>query len=219
MPHRTFLLPTALAATLLLGACFEAELPPGALSCSPAAERPCPATMVCLGPEPEGFGGRCYPDSYALLPAAADTFVIVGSSSSFGSNVLISVSAQPRHGYLRFDLRQLPGAVVEARLRLRVMGASSESHTMRLRTVTGDGWSEATMTWATRPAADAVALADFDPTQGTWSELDVTAAAAREQGGDGLLSLRLEALEGFAGFASKEEQALYRPQLLVNTDR
>jgi hypothetical protein len=209
----------ALAATLLLGACFDADIPAGALTCSPAMERPCPAAMVCLGPAPEGFSGRCYPDSYALLPAAADTFVIKDSDASFGGFGLISVSAQPRYGFLRFDLRGLPGATVDARLRLRVMGTSEEPHAMRLRTVANDGWSEATMTFATRPAAGDV-VADFIPVKDTWVELDVTATARQEQDVDGLLSLQLEALQGFAGFASREEAATeLRPQLMVNTSR
>jgi hypothetical protein len=204
-------------ATLPPSGCFEADIAPGAMGCSPETERPCPAGMVCLGPGGGGFSGRCYPESYALLTPAADTFVITDLEKSFGDNVLISVSAQPRHGYLRFDLGQLPGAITGARLRLRVMGHSDEPHSMRLRGVTDDSWSEATMTWSTRPAAGAGVLADFVPTKDTWVELELTAAAAREQAGDGLLSLRLEALSGFAGFASREQTAAYRPQLLVQT--
>ena len=153
----------------------------------------------------------------ATLPAAADTFVIVGSSSSFGGNSLISVSAQPRHGYLRFDLRQLSGAIASARLQLRVAGASSGANQLRVQRVAADGWSEATMTWATRPAAGAVEVAAFTPVPDSWTDLDVTAAAVSEQGGDGVLSLQLGALQGYAGFVSREGAAQHSPRLVVTT--
>jgi hypothetical protein len=128
---------------------------------------------------------------------------------------MISVSVQPRLGYLKFDLRQLSGTVTDARLRLRVMGHGSGPHSMRLRTA-GDGWSEA-MTWSTRPPAGAVQGSAFTPTKDSWAELDVTSAAVGEQAGDGVLTLQLEALSGYAGFASREAPSQYRPRLMVTS--
>ncbi|QYG92237.1 DNRLRE domain-containing protein [Iamia sp. SCSIO 61187] len=143
--------------------------------------------------------------------ATADGLVQSGSpSKSYGTTADLKVRAPtPAYeSYVRFDLSGLGGAPTSARLRLWVTDASPTGGVV---TPVGAGWTEASLTWNTRPAALSSAVATLGATTaGSWVEVDVTAAVA----GDGALALRLTTPSTNSAVYSSRETTR-PPQLVV----
>lgn len=145
------------------------------------------------------------------ITANADGQVQTGNPTrSYGSTTELKVRApSPAYeSYLRFDVAGLTGAPSSARLRLWVTDASPAGG---LVSPVASGWTEAGLTWDTRPAAtggpDVVLGAS---TAGTWLEVDVTALVA----GNGAVSFRLTTPStNSAVYASRE--GVHPPQLVV----
>jgi PKD repeat protein len=120
--------------------------------------------------------------------ATADGLVQTGNPTrSYGTTTTLQVRAPtPAYeSYLRFTVSGLAGAPSSAKLRLWVTDASVAGGTV---TPVGTGWTEASLTWNTRPAAVGPTVATMGATtNGTWVEVDVTAAVT----GNGAVALRL----------------------------
>ena len=84
--------------------------------------------------------------------------------------------------------------------------------------VTNDSWSEATITWASKPASG-LPLATWVPQSGVPIQADVTSVAQTQLAGDQLLSLRVfgtnQTLDGLVGYASREAASTNSPLLAV----
>jgi hypothetical protein len=111
-------------------------------------------------------------------------------------------------GFVRFVVTGLAAAPTSARLRLWVTDASPAGG---LVTPVGTGWTEASLTWNTRPAALGGPVATVPATTaGTWVEVDVTAAVT----GDGAVALQLTTPSTNSAIYSTREGA-HAPQLVV----
>ena len=139
-----------------------------------------------------------------------------GQAAQLGVERLSSTSV--RESYLQFDLGNLPGEVAFATLKLaRVAGTSSVK--VDLSPVTADDWSENTLTFSTRPAAEAkIATLTSLPAKPLLFEITALVTQAAQQ--DGKLSLRLSAGSSsapLAGFGADESTiAGQRPVLEIH---
>jgi PKD repeat protein len=95
-------------------------------------------------------------------------------TKNFGSDTTLRVytnGTSDTWSYLRFAVGGVTGPVTSAKLRLFVTDGSGVSGTLY---ATGTGWSESTITWETRPAADALVAGSKSAPLGTWVEFDLT---------------------------------------------
>ncbi len=100
----------------------------------------------------------------------ADAYVLGNSSTNFGTQTMIgsklnAATNQIRESYLRFDLTNLPGSLLNARLRL--YGGLSDNNNPSLkvdvRQVNTTGvWEETTINWSNKPATISTILASTE---------------------------------------------------------
>src|SRR4051812_30228539 len=130
------------------------------------------------------------PTTFTVV-AAADAEVRESSpATNYGgdSAILIDGGTDPdREGYLRFDVSELPGPVLGAKLRLfSSVGAAGATANGPAVYRAGNTWSETGttgITWNTRPSRDAAILADVGKiAAGTWVEYDLGATAVNGNG-------------------------------------
>lgn len=115
------------------------------------------------------------------------------------------------HSYLRFSVSGLPGGVRSAKLRLYVVEPSATGGAIYACADTG--WSESTITWATRPLTSGGPIARTGATaKGAWVEFDVTAAVT----GNGVVTLVLRDGSSDTSWYSSKEGA-NRPRLVVES--
>ncbi|HEU5149440.1 MAG TPA: PKD domain-containing protein [Iamia sp.] len=143
--------------------------------------------------------------------ATADGQVQTGSpAKSYGTTTELKVRAPtPAYeSYLRFDVAGLTGAPSSARLRLWVTDAAPAGG---LVSPVATGWTEAGLTWNTRPAATGGPdMTVGATTAGTWVEVDVTALVT----GNGALALGLTTPSTNSAVYSSRE-GVHPPQLVV----
>lgn len=146
-----------------------------------------------------------------VVPVTADAQVVQwNGGANYGD--LDSVTADERpmtHGYLRFDVPELPGPVTSARLQVYVTNPTVDGPEVAS---TGASWSETGLTWDNRPAAGPV-LADTGAVErNAWLEYDVS-AAVDAPGGHGFV-LVPEVSDGIA-IATKEHPGGQAARLVV----
>ena len=90
------------------------------------------------------------------IAADADAYVDAGAPSTpSGTSSRLLVDGSPvRHGYLRFTVGGGPGTVQRATLRVYATDGTDNGPQVY---ATGTGWTEAGLTWATRPAPSGTA--------------------------------------------------------------
>lgn len=122
------------------------------------------------------------------------------------------VDGQPvMESFVRFSVAEVSGTVTSARLRLFVFNATADGPAVYSASNT---WSEAGLTWNTRPARSGAALDDKGAVSaGGWVEFDVTSAVT----GNGTFTFALvpTSTDGI-DFYSREDTSA--PQLVVTTD-
>ncbi len=112
--------------------------------------------------------------------------------------------------YLRFDVGQLAGPVVSARLRLYVDDDSNDGGSVYPVDWTG---AETAINWNNAPALAEPSIADFGAVNASgWAEVDVTSAVAE----GGVISFGLESRSTNSAFYSSREGA-NPPELVVET--
>lgn len=189
--------------------------------------------VVDIGAYEYGNTGVVVPPTTPTTPATpvtlaptADGFVRDGTyaGSNFGSAATLDLKTDPaanltRDVYLRFDLGAV-ASVSGAKLRVYTWLSAADTVAPTLYPVTGS-WSEATLTWNTRPGFVVQSpLGSFSVTSTTasWKELDVTSYVKAEHAA----GRRQPSFALHAGAASVEkmslssrESASNRPQLVV----
>ncbi|WP_411373986.1 Ig-like domain-containing protein [Arthrobacter sp. MPF02] len=87
------------------------------------------------------------------LTAIADSYVLSGSTSNFGSSTLLAVDGSPvTTTYLKFDLTSYADKTITgATLQLR-SSTSGSTGTQNVKHVADDGWTETGITYSNRPA-------------------------------------------------------------------
>jgi hypothetical protein len=135
--------------------------------------------------------------------------------SHFGSYTHFSVDASPvQESYLKFELAGLSGTISSAKLRLYVpsvayWGSEGGGSVAKMSNTT---WSEASVTYNTRPAIDGPTLATLGAVNaGQWYELDVTPAVT----GNGTLSLGMKSSSSNGAHYASRESGAFAPQLQV----
>ncbi|WP_224368929.1 CBM96 family carbohydrate-binding protein [Hyalangium versicolor] len=169
-------------------------------------------------PESQGFQQASAVEPAATVMATA-TFTPISDARveealptrNLGIESTLIADLSPRQeSYLRFSLNKVKGTVTRARLRLYVSDGTSDGP--QIFSVTRY-WSEAGLTWSTRPARLGGPLADAGAlTSGTWVEYDVTGAV--NGSADVNLVLVPTSSDG-ADFVSREGRSDLRPQLVV----
>jgi glucose/arabinose dehydrogenase/PKD repeat protein len=122
------------------------------------------------------------PPSLVVVPIAEDATVRENRAGrNYGDDPSVEVDGNSvKDALLKFAVPDFGGQTLQrATLRLYVTNSSSSGGTFA---VAGNGWSEATVTWATAPAATEIVGSIGDAGRGEWVELDVTAAVLA--GGD-----------------------------------
>ena len=157
--------------------------------------------------------------AWTIVTATTDSFLAEAdstvderrSTSNFGSATTLESdggSGRAKQAFLRFDASGVSGVIVSAKLRVWVTNATSNGPQVFL---ADSGWSENTVTWATRPSLLSGAIDDAGSiSAGAWYEFDVTAAVSEA----GLYSFALASTSTDAlKFASRETTT--PPELLV----
>ncbi|MGH2689699.1 MAG: DUF7594 domain-containing protein [Actinomycetota bacterium] len=155
-------------------------------------------------------------ETVAIAAAADATVAQASPSATAGSATKLEVDNSPvSHVLVRFDLTPFRGrAVTSARLRLRCTNSSNAGGVVRLADA---AWSEATVDWATAPAAGATLATLGSVSSGQSYEVDLTAAvAAAVADPAAAIGLRITSSSGDgADYASGEHTSLPGPQLVV----
>src|SRR5438094_4868986 len=155
----------------------------------------------------------------ALAPVA-DTYVDASNPGvKFGSATSLFVDNSPvKQAYLRFDVRGImpPFTVQRARLRLTAASSSAAASASggRVQTIVAGNlaWSEASTTWARRPALDGPTLAARGAvTANQVVDFDVTAAVPS----DGIYSFGLATTSSDEVVYRSREATTGRPELLL----
>ena len=147
------------------------------------------------------------------LAAAADAYVYESSpTTNYGTNAALRADGSPiMRSYLRFDLAAVSGTIVRATLRM--YANSSQSTGLEAHRSTNVSWTESGVTYANAPPFDAPILGTSGQlTAGTWSSIDVSAAAS---GGGSVTLVLLTTSVTQVSLASGE--AANWPQLVVQT--
>jgi glucose/arabinose dehydrogenase/PKD repeat protein len=137
--------------------------------------------------------------------------------TNFGTSSRLQATASlpRRESYLRFNLSGISGPVLGAKLRLSATTDGTKDGPALFRA--GDSWSESGLTWANRPAHDALPVADVGAIPvGTIAEYDARALVT----GDGQVNLALvPTFNDNVDFGSKEHtDPEKRPKLVVTYD-
>ncbi|UGU18219.1 DNRLRE domain-containing protein [Sinomicrobium kalidii] len=160
-----------------------------------------------------------------------DSFVRGGtySSENYGTSTALVVKndydSYTRESYLKFDLGQIEGDIVDARLSISLIGANTDVNltSWDIKAVEDDNWNESGLTWDGKPSPGGLLASTQGVSEGTvtW---DVTQQAIQEHQNDKTLSLHLSSTypgaKTDATFYSKEASNTgLRPKLTVRVDK
>jgi PKD repeat protein len=174
------------------------------------------------GSDPEVKTGLITVGSGDPPPGGGQTFTPIADaqvkSTSASSNYGTLSSLRLRNGgtssdsyrsYLKFDVSGLSGPATSAKLRLFVTDESPDGGSAYK---VDSGWGESTITWANAPALGTGSLGGAGATtNGTWAEIDVTAAVT----GNGPVSFALATTSSNSSYYTSREGATNKPQLVV----
>ncbi|MDY0001337.1 MAG: DNRLRE domain-containing protein [Polyangia bacterium] len=152
------------------------------------------------------------------VPVLEDVTASMGSPDAVYADITdLSVGAGDSEIYLKFQVPAIWGRITAATLSLRAGDYSSaEGDGADLRVVPDSSWSEATLTWNSRPSASGALLGRVGPvSQNQWSSVEVTSALT----GAGPLSIALVPAPtdlNSAHFQSKEASAANAPFLRIS---
>jgi autotransporter-associated beta strand protein len=162
----------------------------------------------------------------ALLPAA-DATVRGGTSAvlNFGTNATLDVKLDSnadvlRRAYLRWDLSDIAGEVLEARVRLTPASVGTNGLELGATLATTNAWSETAITWNNQPG-DGKRFATWIPSADGPVEFTVTPQVQAALDGPRALSLQVFSLKdvgapGLVSYAAREAvDVATRPQLLL----
>lgn len=163
--------------------------------------------------------------------ADADAYVRGGTyaATNFGSEGVLHLKAHDdpeyiRRAYVKFSPAQSYPDLTSVRLRLHLSAGNAQN--ARVRFVTDDSWSEATITWNNRPSLGAASLADQLNDRGMveWDVTDLVAADLQAGSTVSFAILGYETLDSpgnLGKFYSREEPSAarkgVRPALLIDT--
>jgi hypothetical protein len=106
----------------------------------------------------------------AIRNTVADAYVVGSSTTNFGTQNVIgskfnATSSQVRESYLRFDLTNLPGSLLNARLRLYGGLSDNTNPSVRVnvrQVISSASWEENTINWNNKPGTISTVLSSTD---------------------------------------------------------
>ncbi|MGN7201693.1 CBM96 family carbohydrate-binding protein, partial [Arthrobacter sp. SAFR-044] len=140
-------------ADLAAGTTYTATIKGGTSGVKDTAGNPLASDRTWTFTTAAAAGGGGTPQTVTLT-ATADTYASSGSAgSNFGTSTLLGVDNSPVEvTYLKFDLSQYSGRTLQsATLQLRSAGSGSTG-TQNVKVVADDNWTEAGITYNSRPA-------------------------------------------------------------------
>ncbi|TDL41793.1 hypothetical protein E2R57_00870 [Arthrobacter nitrophenolicus] len=150
------------------------------------------------------------------LTATADSYVLSGSTTNFGTSTLLAVDNSPLSiTYLKFDLTPYAGRTITgATLQLR--SSTSGSAGNQNVKVAGDGWSETSITYSNRATVGAV-LGTFGPTtiNTNYSITLAPGGLAGEPGGELSLAVDSTSSDGLDLSSREASSGAYAPKLVL----
>jgi len=152
--------------------------------------------------------------AYAVQPVADSYVNSMKPRANYGQATRLKAERSPvLRGYLRFDPRNLVGAVTRATLRLYSTSRSSIGYDIR--GVADNTWQESTISYGNAPTVSATAVGSSGPYRvGRWTSVDVTSLV----GAGGPVSFALTtSSETILSIASRESGST-SPTLVVETD-
>ena len=155
------------------------------------------------------------PPQTVVLTATADGWVdSADPSRNHGSNPMLSVDGSPITAtYLKFNVDAYAGRTLEsATLRLRV-STSGSAGTQSVRTVSDVMWTEAGLTWSTRPAVGSAIGTLGSTSTGTTYDVPLSVAAIQDRLA-GLLALAMDSSSSDGVDLASRETAT-PPQLVL----
>ncbi|MBC9794663.1 polysaccharide lyase family 8 super-sandwich domain-containing protein [Sinomicrobium weinanense] len=160
-----------------------------------------------------------------------DTYVRGGtySGENYGASTGLVVKndseSYTRETYLKFDLSQIEGDIVDAQLSMSLIGANTDVNltSWDVKAIGDDSWDESTLTWNGKPALGALLTSEQGISGGTMT-WNVTQQTIQEHQDDKSLSLHLSSTypgaKTDATFYSKEaSDPGLRPKLTIRVDK
>ncbi len=153
----------------------------------------------------------------AVLPAAlpvADAYVQSDQPSvNFGTALTLNtVSGTPEaRAYLKFDVSGVSGTITKATFRVFTQTSSGTGY--ELHAVADNTWTEASLTYANRPAVGATVGVASNFSSNTWTTVDVTSVVTAP----GSYSFEMNALSSNQKTYASRESGANAPQLVVET--
>jgi hypothetical protein len=146
-----------------------------------------------------------------LVPSADAYVSRVQPRRNFGGADTLRTEALPllNRSYLRFEVTQLSGTVVNATLRLYAWRADALGYTIR--SVESTSWTEDTITYANAPAPGPVVARSGPVARDAWTSVDVTTLLR----GNATISLALTSTGASWGRYASRESGATAPQLIV----
>lgn len=134
-----------------------------------------------------------------------------------GDRAIIHVNGdttRTKYGYLKFNLNPLPAGTYVSKATLRLYAQTTTQLALGAFHVANDAWSETTLTWNNRPAADSTQLSAVSATTAnTYAQFDVTAAVT-SAGLHSFSLVRLSTTNLDVTFSSKESTT-GKPELVI----
>jgi hypothetical protein len=175
-------------------------------------------------------GNRSLPSDPVVVTTPAGVFVLTFTATddatlradnptkSYGGATTLEARGKGgrpgRSVLLKFVVSGIGTRTVES-ARLELFSTNGSDHGGEVRRAAADGWSEATVTWSTAPAAHPDPVAALGPVAtDAWHEVDVTALVV----GDGPVSFRLDPVStDKVLYTSSEGTPGFAPRLIVTT--
>jgi hypothetical protein len=178
----------------------------------PPSPTPTPTPTPTSTPKPTPTPTPLPISGQLVFGAVEDSFVKEGSSSAQDAAPVLQIDTGPQtEAYLKFNVAGLSSAVVSAKVRVYVVNATSNGPKLKL---VGNSWSEATLTYSSRPTVIGSTLSDKGSvSKGAYTEYDVTAAV--KSNGTFSFAFFPDSSDGM-DFNSKEAASTVRPQLIVS---
>ncbi|MDB5802516.1 MAG: hypothetical protein JWL63_3455 [Rhodocyclales bacterium] len=149
------------------------------------------------------------------LTAAEDSYVYESNATTnFGTDTSMYVkndAGKVRLSYVKFNLT---GVTTVTSAKLRIYGSSTANTNLGAAQTT-DGWTQAAITWNTKPAAGTAIGSVAMTTTAKYYEIDVTAYVQSQAGGDHVASFVLSETAGKYTTLNTKENAANKPQLVI----
>ncbi len=158
-------------------------------------------TSVPPPPVPGTFTFKPTADAYVNADLPANNYGFASSLRSDGSPNIRS--------YLRFNVQNIAGHVVQAKLRVYASSGSSSGYRL---SETGSSWSEASIAYTSAPAVGNLIGTSGSFVTGSWTEVDVTSRVS----GEGQLDFALTSTSS-TGINYNSREGTNAPELVVVT--